>query len=161
MKKKSFLTLIMAFAMASLCCLLTTSLNDPFNRKLDEMLEYEKYLLDPSTMVLPGRLHDYVFYSVPMRVPEFPMTINVKLNWKVKDGYQAQDNDFYTVTLVEAYGVSTNTNQNFANYQHAFKYSGIQGKHLAEFAQGRSNSDVTLTLTVENNKVVVKRSDKQ
>ena len=64
------------------------------------------------------------------------MTINVKLNWKVKDGYQAQDNDFYTVTLVEAYGVSTNTNQNFANYQHAFKYSGIQGKHLAEFAQG-------------------------
>ena len=210
MKKKSFLTLIMAFAMASLCCLLTacsdddnddtpqqpitsgpftylfafnkdilqwsdfsltltpskgspvtTSLNDPFNRKLDEMLEYEKYLLDPSTMVLPGRLHDYVFYSVPMSVTEFPMTINVKLNWKVKDGYQAQDNDFYTVTLVEAYGVSTNTNQNFANYQHAFKYSGIQGKHLAEFAQGRSNSDVTLTLTVENNKVVVKRSDKQ
>lgn len=183
MKKKSFLTLIMAFAMASLCCLLTacsdddnddtpqqpitsgtftylfafnkdilqwsdfsltltpskgspltTSLNDPFNRKLDEMLEYEKYLLDPSTMVLPGRLHDYVFYSVPLRVPEFPMTINVKLNWKVKDGYQAQDDDFYTVTLVEAYGVSTNTNQNFANYQHAFKYSGIQGKHLAEFA---------------------------
>lgn len=89
----------------------TTSLNDPFNRKLDEMLEYEKYLLDPSTMVLPGRLHDYVFYSVPMSVTEFPMTINVKLNWKVKDGYQAQDNDFYTVTLVEAYGVSTNTNQ--------------------------------------------------
>lgn len=78
------------------------------------MLEYEKYLLDPSTMVLPGRLHDYVFYSVPMSVTEFPMTINVKLNWKVKDGYQAQDNDFYTVTLVEAYGVSTNTNQNFA-----------------------------------------------
>ena len=57
--------------------------------------------------------------------------------------------------------MSTNTNQNFANYQHAFKYSGIQGKHLTEFAQGRSNSDVTLTLTVENNKVVVKRSDKQ
>lgn len=57
--------------------------------------------------------------------------------------------------------MSTNTNQNFASYQHAFKYSGIQGKHLAEFAQGRSNSDVTLTLTVENNKVVVKRSDKQ
>lgn len=140
---------------------LTTSLNDTLNRKLDEMQEYEQYFLDPSTMVLPGRLHDYVFYSVPMRVTEFPMTINVKLNWKVKDGYQAQDNDFYTVTLVEAYGVSTNTNQNFASYQHAFKYSGIQGKHLAEFAQGRSNSDVTLTLAVENGKVEVKRNDKE
>lgn len=211
MKKKSLLTLIMAFAMASLCCLftacsdddnndstpqktitsgtfyylfafnkdilqwsdfsltltpgkgtaLTTSLNDTLNRKLDEMQEYEQYFLDPSTLLLPGRLHDYVFYSVPLQVDEFPMTINVKLNWKVKDGYQAQDNDFYTVTLVEAYGVSTNTNQNFASYQQAFKYSGIQGKHLAEFAQGRSNSDVTLTLAVENGKVVVKRNDKE
>lgn len=211
MKKKSLLTLIMAFAMASLCCLftacsdddnndstpqktitsgtfyylfafnkdilqwsdfsltltpgkgtaLTTSLNDTLNRKLDEMQEYEQYFLDPSTLLLPGRLHDYVFYSVPLQVDEFPMTINVKLNWKVKDGYQAQDNDFYTVTLVEAYGVSTNTNQNFASYQHAFKYSGIQGKHLAEFAQGRSNSDVTLTLAVENGKVEVKRNDKE
>lgn len=211
MKKKSLLTLIMAFAMASLCCLftacsdddnndstpqktitsgtfyylfafnkdilqwsdfsltltpgkgtaLTTSLNDTLNRKLDEMQEYEQYFLDPSTLLLPGRLHDYVFYSVPLQVDEFPMTINVKLNWKVKDGYQAQDNDFYTVTLVEAYGVSTNTNQNFASYQHAFKYSGIQGKHLAEFAQGHSNSDVTLTLAVENGKVEVKRNDKE
>lgn len=210
MKKKSFLTLIMAFAMASLCCLLTacsdddndatpqqpitsgtfyylfafnkdilqwsdfsltltpskgtaltTSLNDTLNRKLDEMQEYEQYFLNPSTLLLPGRLHDYVFYSVPLQVNEFPMTINVKLNWKVKEDYQVNVNDLYTVTLVEAYGVSTNTNQNFASYQHAFKYSGIQGKHLAEFAQGRSNSDVTLTLAVENGKVVVKRNDKE
>lgn len=210
MKKKSFLTLIMAFAMASLCCLLTacsdddnddtpqqpitsgtftylfafnkdilqwsdlsltltpskgtaltTSLNDSLNRKLDEMQEYEQYFLNPSTMLLPGRLHDYVFYSVPLQVNEFPMTINVKLNWKVKEGYQVNVNDRYNVTLVEAYGVGTNTNQNFASYQNAFKYSGIQGQHLAEFVQGRSNSDMTLTLAVENGKVEVKRNNKE
>jgi hypothetical protein len=211
MKKKSILTVIVAFAMTSLCCLftacsdddnneptpqktitsgtfyylfafnkdilqwsdlsltltpskgtaLTTSLNDSLNRKLDEMQEYEQYFLNPSTMLLPGRLHDYVFYSVPLQVNEFPMTINVKLNWKVKEGYQVNVNDRYNVTLVEAYGVGTNTNQNFASYQNAFKYSGIQGQHLAEFVQGRSNSDVILTLAVENGKVEVKRNDKE
>lgn len=210
MKKKSFLTLIMAFAMASLCCLLTacsdddnddtpqqpitsgtftylfafnkdilqwsdfsltltpskgspvtTSLNDPFNRKLDRDAGVREVFARPLYHGSARPSPRLRFLFRPHERDGVSHDHQRETQLEGEGWLQAQDNDFYTVTLVEAYGVSTNTNQNFANYQHAFKYSGIQGKHLAEFAQGRSNSDVTLTLTVENNKVVVKRSDKQ